>query len=145
MSEPCHCQAFKAYLENLSPDTVGGILSLAAPDIRFRDPIHDITGVNRLKRIYESLFETVLDPRYTVTHLACDQDLCFLRWRFACQPRLFGAGHPWTLEAVTTLRYDRAGLIREQVDHWDAGQSIYERVRGVGPVLRYFRKRRMRA
>lgn len=139
------CQAFKTFLETLTPASVASIGRLAAPNMRFRDPIHDVRGVDNVKRIYAGLFEAVDDPRFVVTHYACTEDLCFLRWHFTCRPRTFGKGHPWIVDAVSAIRFDAQGKITDQVDYWDAGQYMYERFRVIGPVFRFFRKRRMRA
>ena len=117
---------------------------LSSPDIRFRDPIHDVKGIENVKRVYLRLFDMVDSPRFTVTHAACAEDMCFLRWHFTCRPRLFGHGHPWIVEAVTSLRFDSLGRVLEQADYWDAGQHLYERMRMLGPIFRFFRKRRMR-
>ena len=137
------CGEFRSFLETLSRSSVAKLGKLMAADIRFRDPIHDVKGIEKVQRVYLRLFEMVDNPRFTVTHSACTDDLCFLRWHFTCRPRLFGHGHPWIVEAVTALRFDQAGRVREQADYWDAGQYLYERMRMLGPIFRFFRKRRM--
>lgn len=139
------CQAYRTFLETLSPANLAMLPRLVSPTVRFRDPIHDVRGVENVKRIYASLFDLVDDPRFTVTHCACADDICFLRWHFTCRPRLFGKGHPWILDAVTALHFDAQGRVVEHVDYWDAGQYMYERFRVIGPIFRFFRKRRMRA
>ncbi len=139
------CRAFKEFLETLSPSSLSALSRLVAPNIRFRDPIHDVRGIENVKRVYAGLFDIVDAPRFIVTHCACAEDVCFLRWHFTCRPRLLGKGHPWIVDAVTTLHFDAQGRVVEQFDYWDAGQYMYERFRVIGPVFRFFRKRRMRA
>jgi hypothetical protein len=136
--------AYKTFLETLTPSGVGGVARLVAPDVRFRDPIHDLRGVDNLRRVYAGLFEVVDDPQFVVTDCATTGTVSFLRWHFTCRPRLFGKGHPWLLDAVTVVQADAHGRIADLVDYWDAGQYMYERFRVIGPVFRYFRKRRNR-
>lgn len=138
------CQDFRLFLENLSRSSVGMLGKLLSPEVRFRDPMHDVKGIDEVKRVYLRLFDMVDSPRFRVTHSACAEDLCFLRWHFTCRPRLFGRGHPWIVEAVTALRFDPAGRVVEQADYWDAGQYLYERLHMIGPLVRFFRKRRTR-
>lgn len=140
-----YCQAYRTFLETLTLASIPTLGRLAAPNMRFRDPIHDVRGVENVKRIYAGLFNVVDDPHFSVTHCACTEDLCFLRWHFTCRPRILGRGHPWIVDAVSAVQFDSQGRITDQVDYWDAGQYMYERFRIIGPVFRFFRKRRMRA
>ena len=139
------CLAYKAFLETLTLANVDGLTELVRPAVRFRDPIHDVRGVDQIIRVYARLFDAVDDPRFIVSRYACAEDVGFLRWHFTCRPRILGKGHPWIVDAVTVLTFDEQGKVVDQVDYWDAGQNMYERYRVIGPVFRFFRKRRMRA
>ena len=56
----------------------------AAPDIRFKDPFNDVTGIDSLRAIFLHMFEEMERPAFQVTHRAKDAQedaVWFLRWR----------------------------------------------------------------
>ena len=69
------------YYETLSRATVGALRGLAAPELRFTDPFNDLTGVERVVRMLERLFDELEEPRFAVTDRALSGPVWYLRWR----------------------------------------------------------------
>lgn len=134
-------QAYRGFIETLSPATLRQLDELAAPGLHFRDPFNDTRGVEAAKQVMARIFREVDDPRYVVTHVACDGDTCFLRWKFTCRPRRSGRGHPWIVDGVTEVRFNDQGKVMEHVDYWDSGHYVYERIPLFGYAVRFIRKR----
>lgn len=124
--------AYRHFLETLSLDGLERLDALAAPDIHYHDPFVDARGLAQVKRVFARMFDDVADPRFTFTHSARDRELCLLRWHFTCRPRTIKRGHPWVCDGVTEVRFDTQGRVLEHVEHWDAGEQVYEKI----PVLR---------
>jgi predicted ester cyclase len=135
------CLAYRVFLETLSPGGIERLGGLAAADIHYHDPFVDARGLTAVKLSFARLFEEVDDPRYTVTHCACDGDTCFLRWHFTCRPKSIRKGHPWVVDGVTELRFNADGLVVEHMEHWDAGEQVYERMPVVRGVVRWLKRR----
>lgn len=132
---------YRQFLETLSLDTLARLDTLAAANLHYRDPLNDAHGLEDAKTVMARVFRHVDAPRYIVTHVAVDGDTAFLRWKFTCRPRRFGKGHPWIVDGVSEVRFNDDGKIVEQVDYWDAGHYVYERIPVFGYVIRYLRKR----
>lgn len=133
--------AYAAFFETITPETVQGLRSLVADDVRFKDPFNDVRGVDRMIGVLERMFEDASDIRFELGELARSGHLCFIRWRFAFRPRHFARGDPWRIEGMSAVRFDDAGKVVEHIDYWDAAEQIYERLPLLGLLLRRIRGR----
>lgn len=141
MFDDRRCQAWRDFLAGLSPAGIDRMDGLAAPDIHYHDPFVDTRGLANVKRVFHKVFEDIEDPRFTFTHSACDGDTCFLRWHFTCRPKTIKRGHPWICDGVTEVRFDAQGRVLEHIEHWDAGEQVYEKMPVLRAVIRWVKRR----
>lgn len=141
MRDDCRCHGWRHFLETLRPDGMARLDGLAAPDIHYHDPFVDARGLGNVRRLFARVFDDIEDPRYTFTHCACDGDTCFLRWHFTCRPRTIRRGLPWICDGVTELRFDAEGRVIAHVEHWDAGEQVYEKLPVLRAIIRVVKKR----
>lgn len=141
MDDERRCRAYRQFLETLTPTSVARLDKLGAPDMHYHDPFVDARGLANVKKVFAHLFHEVDDPRITVTHCACDGDTCFMRWHFTCRPKTIRRGHPWVCDGITELRFDSHGRVLEHVEHWDAGEQVYEKIPVLRAVIRWTKKR----
>ena len=127
------------FFETLTPDTLSGIGGMCRPDVRFKDPFNDVTGIDPLRRIFEHMFETTVDPTFTVTDVAVSDRTAYLRWRFDFTPK--GRPVPWRIDGMSEVRFDENGLVAAHIDHWDAGEQFYAKLPLVGALVRFVRGR----
>lgn len=135
------CRDYRSFLEGLSADTVALLDQLCAPGLHYHDPFVDARGLDDVKAVFRQLLREVDAPRFTVTHCACDGDTCFLRWHFTCRPKTIRKGHPWVVDGVTEVLFDAQGRVIEHVEHWDAGEQVYERMPVVRGLIRWLKRR----
>lgn len=130
-------RAWAEAFERLTPETLDDLLALAHPEIRFADPFHDIVGREALRDLFEAMFASLKQPRFTVLDRAGDRRRQFLMWRFeAKHPRLGRIA----FEGTSRVRFDADGRVREHLDYWDAA-AVYEQVPVLGWLLRGLRRR----
>ncbi len=123
--------------EELRPGTVDALLSLAAPDIRFRDPFQDVRGREALRGVLAHMFARVPNPRFTVTDRAFGIEAGYLRWRF-----VWGAGgEAGRIEGMSELHLGPDGLVTAHLDHWDSGSQLYATLPFLGPIIRLISRR----
>ncbi|WP_428247119.1 nuclear transport factor 2 family protein [Ferrovibrio sp.] len=132
---------YTAYFEALSPETLSGLRDLVTPDVRFRDPFSEVTGVESMLRIFTAMYEDCTDIRFTISGSVRQQDKAFLIWRFHFKPRRLNVPQPWEVEGVTELHFMPDGRVAAHLDHWDAGSQFYGRLPLLGPVIRFLRRR----
>jgi steroid delta-isomerase len=135
-----HSRSYRRFLEGLNPAAIDQLNTLAAPDVHYHDPFVDARGLVAVKRVFHRLFDEVDAPRFTITHSACDGDTCFLRWHFTCRPKTIRKGHPWIVDGVTEVRFDAEGRVIEHIEHWDAGEQVYERMPVIRAVIRWVKR-----
>ena len=132
--------AYAAFFESLSPESLHRLDELCAPEVRFRDPFNDVSGVARFRAVLAKMFRDVADPRFEVTDKAFSGRTCYLRWTFTFR----GIGSNTELQridGVSEIHLDSAGKVIAHLDHWDAGAQIYERIPVLGAVVRMVRRR----
>lgn len=134
---------YARFFETLTPETLDRLSEFAAPDIRFKDPFNDVTGIDPMRAIFLHMFEKMERPAFQVTHRAKDaQDdaVWFLRWRLTGQLRAL-SNRDWSVEGMSEIHFDSGGRVVAHIDYWDAGQNFYEMLPVIGRVIRLLRKR----
>jgi ketosteroid isomerase-like protein len=134
-----HVRNYIAVFEQLTPGRIDELLSLCAEDMRFVDPFNDVRGRRRVRRVFEKMFEDAGDVHVHVRDWAVSGTTAYLRWSFAFRPR--SSGKLWTIEGMSELHFDEAGVLRAHIDHWDAAGQLYEKLPYVGWLLRKIRGR----
>lgn len=125
--------AYCAFYESLTPDRLGALDQLLAPDVRFTDPFNDVSGVPAVRRVFEHMFRQCADARFQVLHTAVAGQSGYIQWHFHC-----GAVK---VEGVSRVSFDDDGRVRRHVDYWDPARQLYETVPVIGGVMRFIRRR----
>jgi len=132
--------AYVAFFEGLSPELLHRLDELCAPEVRFRDPFNDVSGIAAFRAVLAKMFHDVAEPRFEVTDRATSSQACYLRWTFTFR----GVGSNDGLrriEGVSEVQLNAAGKVVAHIDHWDAGAQIYERVPLLGSLVRMVKRR----
>ena len=132
-----NCAERFARLDGASLDTLDKLYS---DDVTFRDPLHQIQGLQALRAYFEQLYANATDIRYAFT--SADEvkpGQGYLRWTLQfCHPRLAG-GQPITLQGCSCLHWrDR---VHFHQDYFDAGAMLYEHIPLLGGVVLKLKKR----
>ncbi len=135
--------AYVRFFETLTPETLDALRDHVAPDVRFKDPFNDVTGIDAITAIFEHMFETVEEPAFRVLHRAQsaeDDSVWFLRWRLTGRlPALLGGD--WHVAGMSEIHLAPDGRVAAHIDYWDAGRHLYERLPLIGPIIRLLRRR----
>ena len=126
--------------EKLSSQTVKDLSEIMTEDIHFVDPFNDAKGIDTIKNIFDEMFESLDDARFTVTHAGLDmQDSStgLLGWRLNANYR----NKPYTVVGMSEIKFASDGRVSQHIDYWDAGQQFYEHLPMLGWLLRGIRQR----
>lgn len=121
-------ERYIAFLEAMIPAELERLEEFCAPEVRFRDPFNDVTGVAAYRRVLEKMFADVGQPDFVITGRALAGERLLLRWRFSA---VGPGGASLAFDGMSDIRFDAAGRVVAHSDFWDAG-SVYEKI----PVLR---------
>ncbi len=134
-------RAYARYFENLSPASRDELQKLAHPDIRFVDPFNDVRGIDKLLAVFDHMFETTSSPKFVTEPPIAAGDTAFIKWRFTCTIKSRFYARPMTIDGVTEVQFDDAGLITAHIDYWDAAGQLYEKLPLLGGLMRLVRNR----
>lgn len=135
-----HSRAFAAYsdfLESLSADRLDRLADHVAPTVRFADPFHDTEGIAAMRAVFARTFAQLGALEIVIKSRALAGDTGFLHWTFSADLR----GRPWQVDGVTLVRFDAESRVVQHLEYWDAAGQFYERLPGLGAVLRIIRRR----
>ena len=133
-------RAYARFYETLTPDTIGYLDGLCAPDIRSVDPFNDLRGLAAFRRVYEHMFAVLDDPVFVIEDTAISGRTAYFKWVFSARAKGWGCP-PVRLVGMTEARYDAAGLVSAHIDHWDAASQLYGRLPVLGGVFRWLGRR----
>ena len=139
MSLDLHARRYGAFFETLEPAGLQNLKDLCVPEVRFRDPFNNLTGVAAMIAVFERMYQDCEAPRFHVEHLAVEGKIAYLRWRFTAQAK--DSRRPWHIEGVSEVHFDETGKVTAHIDHWDAAGQIYEKLPLLGALLRRIRRR----
>lgn len=128
------------FFEALSASDVARLPHLYAAEARFKDPFHEVQGVREVQRVFAHMFATLDEPRFIVREILVQGDQCFLAWDFVFRFRRFARGEQ-VVRGGSHLRFDANGLVVLHRDYWDAAEELYEKLPGVGALMRWLKRR----
>jgi len=125
------------WFESLTPASLATVADVYATDAVFVDPFNALCGIRSIKAVYQHMFETLEQPRFTVTATVAEGKHAFMTWDFHFQRN----GEALEISGCTQFELNDQGLIIVHRDYWDAAQQVYEKVPLLGAVLRLMRRK----
>ncbi|MFO1318408.1 MAG: nuclear transport factor 2 family protein [Burkholderiales bacterium] len=129
------------YFETLTPASVAEIDRVYAPDAHFRDPFNEVHDVQSIRRIFEHMFDALIEPRFVVTNRIAEGAQAMVEWDFTFRIRRFRPSHGWSVHGVSHLRFAPDGRLSHHRDYWDTGDELYAKLPGIGPIVRFLKRR----
>lgn len=129
-----------ALFETLAPADLARLDQFYASNARFKDPFNEVEGVAAIQGIFGHMFTALHEPRFVVSDAIVQGDQCFLAWDFIFRFKRF-SDDVQTVRGSSHLKLDAQGLITLHRDYWDAAEELYEKLPGVGALMRWLKKR----
>ena len=130
-----------AFFETLSPESLNGIGAVYAPGARFKDPFNEVQGLAAIEQVYRHMFASLQQPRFEVTGRVLQGRECFLTWNFCFRFQGIQPGVQQTVRGCSHLVLDGSGRIATHRDYWDVAEEMYEKIPGLGALMRWLKKR----
>jgi ketosteroid isomerase-like protein len=129
------------YFETLTPEGVSALNSFYSASARFKDPFNDVTGVPAIEKIFAHMYVSLAQPRFVITGQVVDGDQAFLTWEFRFRFKRFDTQTEQVVLGTSHLVLDAQQRISLHRDYWDAAEELYEKLPGVGALMRWLKKR----
>lgn len=131
----------EAFYSALSPQDVERLGELYTDDVWFKDPFNEVLGVAEVQRIFRHMYVALHAPHFVVTGRIVGAGECFLSWEFRFRFRRFDTRTAQVVRGASHLRFAADGRVCWHRDYWDAAEELYEKLPGVGPLMRWLRRR----
>jgi ketosteroid isomerase-like protein len=128
------------FFEQLTPASVQQLADLYAPDARFKDPFNEVQGLAHIERIFQHMYVALDQPHFVVTQQLVDGDQAFLVWDFRFRFKRFDTQTWQTVRGSTHLQFDAQGRVTLHRDYWDAAEELYEKLPGLGALMRWLKR-----
>ena len=138
-SDPRVARIVNAF-EALTPADLPRLGDFYAPDADFKDPFNAVRGVPAIQQVFAHMYVALESPRFVIHDVLAQGDQCVLTWDFTFRFRRFN--REWqTVRGASHLKLDAHGLITLHRDYWDAAEELYEKLPGVGALMRWLKRR----
>ncbi len=139
-----HVEAVAAFFEKLQAADVVRLKDFYTADAYFKDPFNEVRGVPAIERIFTHMFEALDQPHFIVTGRVAQGCECFLVWDFRFRFRRFDRVSWQTVRGSSHLRFNPEGRVEFHRDYWDAAEELYEKLPGVGALMRWLKRQAQR-
>jgi len=120
------------YFERLSSDNLDKLDAHYAADAWFKDPFHEVSGVESIRAILRHTFEKLPGARFRVTRrFPGDDRHAVILWEMDFVMPI--TRQPTTISGATHLEFAADGKVTHHRDYWDAAEELYARL----PVLKW--------
>ncbi|MBL6775519.1 MAG: nuclear transport factor 2 family protein, partial [Candidatus Puniceispirillum sp.] len=116
-------------------DNVETLYELVAEDVFFADPFNVIHGKAGFRRVFDHMYETCIEPRFTVSDVAHSKTASYLRWQMTGKLKSW----PYSkllFEGMTEVHVDSDGKICKHIDHWDSASQLLQFLPFIGAIVR---------
>jgi ketosteroid isomerase-like protein len=125
----------------MSPADLPRIGAYYAVDARFKDPFNDVQGVAAITAVFEHMYRALEAPRFVVQECISEGDMCFLSWDFLFRFKRFDRATEQRVRGGSQLVFAADGRIALHRDYWDAAEELYEKLPGIGALMRWLKRR----
>ncbi len=132
--------ALVRFFETLTLQSVTDLPRFYAADCRFKDPFNDVRGLDALGAIFRHMFDQLDAPRFIVRERVVEMPRVLLAWDFEFRFRRWQPRVTQCIHGASLLSFDDAGLVTMHRDYWDAAEELYEKLPGIGALLRLLKR-----
>ena len=129
------------FYESLDAAALSRLPEVYGPQARFKDPFNDVQGPAAIRRVFEHMYRTLDAPRFVVRSAVLEADEAFLSWDFLFRLHRIDPRREQCIRGATHLRFDGDGRVALHRDYWDAAEELYEKLPGVGVLMRWLKRR----
>lgn len=132
-------ERFKSFYRDLGADTLDEIDSVYAPHIFFKDPIHEIRGINSLHSYFEELCRNLESCRFEYLDELSHHDSTYIKWDMHFKHSKIGTSMI-TVRGVTQLQTHNDKIVYHE-DVYDLGAMLYEHLPLLGATTKWLKRR----
>ena len=130
---------FKQLYQTFDNQMVSKLPELYSPSIIFKDPIHELKGLESLTHYYANFCKPETRCRFEFINEILASDQAFFQWKMHYSHPKINAGKHLTLNGSTLIKFE-SHIIYHQ-DFYDMGAMIYQHLPVLGWVIKKINER----
>jgi len=128
-SSPFNVDNFKSIYQTFDSKMLSHLPSLYSQDIVFKDPIHQLHGLDALGRYFANFLSPELKCSFVFNNQLITNEQAFLQWQMHYRHPHLKNGNSLTLNGGTLIKFNSHIYYHE--DFYDMGAMLYQHI----PVL----------
>lgn len=128
------------FYETLTPQSLQQLERCYAADAYFKDPFNEVRGLPAITAIFEHMFAALHEPRFVITQTLVQDRRAALEWEFRFCFRRWRPDVQQCIRGASLLTLDAQGRVSQHRDYWDAAEDLYEKLPGIGMLMRWLRQ-----
>ena len=86
------------------------------------------------------MFAVLHEPRFVITQTLVQDRRAALEWEFRFRFRRWRPDVQQCIRGASLLTLDAQGRVSQHRDYWDAAEELYEKLPGIGMLMRWLRQ-----
>ena len=132
---------FLEVYQKLDRDSVELLDTIYTADITFRDPAHEISGLDNLRTYFRNLYQNVDQVQFSFVNPLRTNDEAYIQWQMKfAHPRL-NKGKTIMVHGATYLQFTPDNMVHFHHDYFDLGAMLYEHIPILGQAIKSIKRR----
>lgn len=138
---PAIVDAFINMYQQLNKDNLHLLQQVYRDDIGFRDPMHQVNGIDDLTRYFANMYLNVTHIEFDIKEVVVSHSnsQAALYWTMTYSHPKLNKGQHIQVEGMSQLKFD--DKIYAHRDYFDLGQMLYEQVPFLGGLISLLKNR----
>jgi len=128
------------FYETLTPQNLHQLERCYAADAYFKDPFNEVRGLPAITAIFEHMFAVLHEPDFVITQTLVQDRRAAVEWEFRFRFRRWRPQVQQCICGASLLTLDAQGRVSQHRDYWDAAEELYEKLPGIGMLMRWLRQ-----
>ncbi|RLT93993.1 nuclear transport factor 2 family protein [Ketobacter sp.] len=128
-------EAILELFENINDGALEKLDQYYTEDCYFRDPFNEVHNRDALYKLFKAMLK-LKGLEFEIHDRIQQEDKAFITWDF----RFKALGKQQCIHGGSLLKFAADGRVKSHVDYWDAAEGVYEKIPGLGSVLRLIKK-----
>ena len=128
-------EKFLAMYQQLDHENLHLLQDVYSSDIQFKDPAHEINGLDKLTEYFSVLYQNVTSIDFRFKDVVQQEKLCYLQWDMTFRHKNFAGGKTIVVSGTTFLQFNDDHKVCFHRDYFDLGEMLYEHLPLLGRLL----------
>ena len=127
----------KIWYVNLKKSNLDEIENFYDANVSFKDPFNEIKGIEKLRQIFNHMFENLENPHFVFIDTIENEREIFITWDFFLKLN----EKEYKIHGSTHLKLNEKNRIYYHRDYWDVGEEVLLNVPIVRSLYGFFRRK----